>query len=777
MLVGKFNILLKMLLPERMTSTSIICVKKDVESILETLNSFGEFHIEPSSQEDASIAEYNQSIQKVEERLLDVDGLIKQLVQEKTSLLGIFKTKQQIKVNVTADNWKSLSESTNQEILTLKEEIDDLEATLTSLQEKNADLKYIEKMLLNMDSMGADLETVGDLKLVYVTFASMPLKNIESFETALSTLPVFVRQCHLCQEEYFVCLVSAIKHKDEVERILRTYHAEIFKMPEGLPQDVGKAKKQIETQNKENDETIKSLNDKLKKIGEENKDRLAYLKETSENILALLNAEKKILQSGRLATVKGFVPEKKLKELTEKIDGMMHGKAVVLQNEAEVESPPTKIIHNRFIKPFEEITRLYGLPKYDEVDPTPFIAITFPILCGLMFGDLGHGLALLIGAGIGQTVITSGYRPSDTNRYKSNRENYLITYYPANPSDTVETPCRISGFTLNGGKSSFGIILYNPTIYVQKSARVDHIRIYNLWGRSSTDPYGGRPFQIWGEFFGVMDNCVIGEMTGTYITVDGVDAMWKTAGGTFDYGSANMFFFEDNLFYGVGGYMTISSEMSARFCVRHNKFDGAGMTTGCYPLFDAHGNQPNAHCATMGDEIYANTVENKYGMEFFDHRGGKALVYNNNVTLYAESIYTDVREEYNDGCCVAYNPPINTVGQPQHPSDSYYWGNTINGAQFNPHVAGTVDYSNTNDPYYYAPLAYKGIVPQEEREFWHQNDSFDGSSGIGVGRAGFSWNPVICARASVCTMPKWRVSSVKSGEAGSGQTGLPAEPR
>ena len=51
-----------------MTSTSIICVKKDVESVLETLNSFGEFHIEPSAQDDASLAEYNQNIQKVEER-------------------------------------------------------------------------------------------------------------------------------------------------------------------------------------------------------------------------------------------------------------------------------------------------------------------------------------------------------------------------------------------------------------------------------------------------------------------------------------------------------------------------------------------------------------------------------------------------------------------------------------------------------------------------------------------------------------------------------------
>jgi V/A-type H+-transporting ATPase subunit I len=388
-----------------MTSTSIICVKKDVELILETLNSFGEFHIEPSIQEDASIAEYNRNIQKIEERLSEVDILTKQLVQEKTSFLDIFKTKQQIKVNVTADNWKTLLENTSQEILTLKKEIDNLEATLASLQEKNAELKHIEKMLLNMESMDADLETIGDLKLIYVAFASMPLKNIEPFETALATLPVFINQCHLCQDEYFICLVTAIKHKDEVERILRTYHAEIFRMPEGLPQDVGKATKQIETQNKINNETIELLNDKLKKIGEENKDRLACLKENSENISALLKAEKKILQSGRLATLKGFVPEKKYKELTEKIDEMTGGKAIVLQNEAEVEAPPTKIIHNRFIKPFEEITRLYGLPKYDEVDPTPFLAITFPILFGLMFGDIGHGLALLIGGAIVGSLI------------------------------------------------------------------------------------------------------------------------------------------------------------------------------------------------------------------------------------------------------------------------------------------------------------------------------------------------------------------------------------
>ncbi len=77
---------------------------------------------------------------------------------------------------------------------------------------------------------------------------------------------------------------------------------------------------------------------------------------------------------------------------------MLEGKVVVLKNEVpESADPPTKINHNRFVRPFEELTKLYGLPHYDEVDPTPIMAITFPIIFGLMFGDLGHGLILLFG--------------------------------------------------------------------------------------------------------------------------------------------------------------------------------------------------------------------------------------------------------------------------------------------------------------------------------------------------------------------------------------------
>ena len=68
--------------PERMTKTSIICVKQDIEPTLQALSNFGEFHIEQVA-EDITTVEYVESIQKAEESLVIVNELIKELSREK----------------------------------------------------------------------------------------------------------------------------------------------------------------------------------------------------------------------------------------------------------------------------------------------------------------------------------------------------------------------------------------------------------------------------------------------------------------------------------------------------------------------------------------------------------------------------------------------------------------------------------------------------------------------------------------------------------------------
>ena len=57
---------------------------------------------------------------------------------------------------------------------------------------------------------------------------------------------------------------------------------------------------------------------------------------------------------------------------------------------------PTYISVNDFTYPFQEIVNQYGIPNYHEINPGYFTIITFPFLFGIMFGDMGHGLILLL---------------------------------------------------------------------------------------------------------------------------------------------------------------------------------------------------------------------------------------------------------------------------------------------------------------------------------------------------------------------------------------------
>lgn len=60
-------------------------------------------------------------------------------------------------------------------------------------------------------------------------------------------------------------------------------------------------------------------------------------------------------------------------------------------------APPTKLKNPKIFKPFEMFVEMYGLPAYNEMDPTIFIALTYTLMFGIMFGDVGQGLVLLIG--------------------------------------------------------------------------------------------------------------------------------------------------------------------------------------------------------------------------------------------------------------------------------------------------------------------------------------------------------------------------------------------
>lgn len=90
-----------------------------------------------------------------------------------------------------------------------------------------------------------------------------------------------------------------------------------------------------------------------------------------------------------------WTPRKNLERVIRALERATDDSSVIAIEEVKAgEEAPTLLQNPWFIKPYEILTESYGVPKYGEVDPTPFLAITFTALFGMMFADAGYGITL-----------------------------------------------------------------------------------------------------------------------------------------------------------------------------------------------------------------------------------------------------------------------------------------------------------------------------------------------------------------------------------------------
>lgn len=72
----------------------------------------------------------------------------------------------------------------------------------------------------------------------------------------------------------------------------------------------------------------------------------------------------------------------------------------IIEDHEPSKKAPTKLKNPKLIQPFEMFIRMYGLPAYNEMDPTWFVALSYAFIFGTMFGDVGQGLCLVIGGAL-----------------------------------------------------------------------------------------------------------------------------------------------------------------------------------------------------------------------------------------------------------------------------------------------------------------------------------------------------------------------------------------
>ena len=152
----------------------------------------------------------------------------------------------------------------------------------------------------------------------------------------------------------------------------------------------------------------------VKKLEDIGRQREALREEHRDNIQSLAAAylmagiveqlKARLVATKNVFFLSGWVPADAIRFLLKELEQLTEGRIAVRSYDPEEldrvkegkEKVPVSLKHSAFVKGFEGVVFSYGAPLYGTIDPTPLVAFFFTILFGIMFGDLGQGLILLL---------------------------------------------------------------------------------------------------------------------------------------------------------------------------------------------------------------------------------------------------------------------------------------------------------------------------------------------------------------------------------------------
>lgn len=273
------------------------------------------------------------------------------------------------------------------------------------LKKQRQDLNDLLIQIEHFRQLDYDIHKIINFKFIKYRFGKVPIE----FYTRLSkyvydNLNTVFYECERDKDFvwgiYFVPASEAVK----IDAIYASMHFERIKLPDayyGTPEESYQSiKGKISEINKELDSVYSQIKDLLNSISEKLLSAHYTVTVLSNNFdvrkLAACTRDKG--KDEVFYILCGWISLKDSKELLKEAekDPLVYVVCDDSQEQADIK-PPTKLKNPKLFKPFEMFIRMYGLPAYNEIDPTSFVAITYSFIFGIMFGDVGQGLCLFIG--------------------------------------------------------------------------------------------------------------------------------------------------------------------------------------------------------------------------------------------------------------------------------------------------------------------------------------------------------------------------------------------
>jgi V/A-type H+/Na+-transporting ATPase subunit I len=398
-----------MFFPKAMTEVELIFPSKDVLAVTRVLGGHGVFH-------------------QIDSTYLGLENLGPSTWQEKTASYSTMERRIQSMLQ-TLNLEEKYSGSSNFDSMidleTIRPAVERIEAdvkkTGDQLSAEKKKLEQLESQLHQLEPIAGINVEVGALnksRYMYSALGTIPADSISRLETSLARVPHVFFKLLDDPKKPVVWLLGPQSNSDIISRAAKSAYLSPMTLPEdfeGTPAQITETiRKGIETSKQK----ISELEKDLTKLAGTHKSELYKLLWEVHVSRVMADAIVRFGQLRHTYVVVGWVPANELELLTQRLK--QASKEILIEvTPAEPgghrSNAPVALQNPGFLGAFETLVNTYARPRYEELDPTFLMAITFPLLYGAMFGDVGHGLVLaLIGwvisrrAKLGELLIACG---------------------------------------------------------------------------------------------------------------------------------------------------------------------------------------------------------------------------------------------------------------------------------------------------------------------------------------------------------------------------------
>ena len=373
---------------EKMTFLSISGPKDDIDRVVSQYLSRYDIHLENALSELRAVQDL---------RPFTDSNPYREVCQKAQQMKQLFSS------SLDPDVSSLSAEQAAKTISRLSGQLEEVTSARDELKEQARKLEESKDRISPFTDLNYNLSAILHFKYVRFRFGRVPKEYYTKLnQYVYDTIDSVVYKCQ--EDDNYVWLVYFVPQSisQKIDAIFSSLHFERFYLPdeyEGTPSEANKA---LEEQIKKLQQQITALDMK----------EIQFLKDHEEEFMAAAKRLDIFATNFNVRKLAACTPNKKATFYI--LCGWMTEKeASAFQKEIEddplvfclseddhetmISPPPTKLVNRGLFKPFELFIRMYGLPAYNEFDPTVLVAVTYSFLFGFMFGDVGQGLCLLAG--------------------------------------------------------------------------------------------------------------------------------------------------------------------------------------------------------------------------------------------------------------------------------------------------------------------------------------------------------------------------------------------